>query len=416
MTLLLAWRNLGRHRLRSGLTAGGIAVAVALIIWSTALMDAFSVEMVRAATATRLGDLQIHARAYVDEPALQNGFANDDALLQRIAATAGVAAATARLTTFGLVGHEKRSIVAWVSGVQPRGEAQVSDVDESLVAGHWFSAAPKGEPAEAILGEGVARLLSVSVGDELVILLQAADGSLGNEVLRVQGVVRTGSTDIDREAVYLRLADVQRIAALDGFAHELVVRAKPGADLDALLVRLQNELAQTHKELVVRTWQQLMPDLAHMVELSDVSMWIFYAIIYFIAALSILNAQRMSALERRREIGVMMAVGQTPRQTATMMLLETLLLTAMGTAVGVALGALATWYCSRFGLVLSAGDTGTSFTYAGVTFGERLFFHPQAKQLTTPAMVILLVGLVAGLWPALGTAGRDPARAISGRQ
>ena len=66
--------------------------------------------------------------------------------------------------------------------------------------------------------------------------------------------------------------------------------------------------------------EEIVPELAQMVELSDSALWIWYIIIFGIAGLGILNTQRMSALERRREFGVLLAIGVTPNRLRNLLL------------------------------------------------------------------------------------------------
>src|SRR5690606_10277075 len=101
-------------------------------------------------------------------------------------------------------------------------EAEATPIARAVVAGRWLSAepAPDGAPREVVLGHGLAQQLRVAPGDELVVFLEAADGSLGNDLLEVVGVVRTANTQVDHTSAYLHIRDAQFIAALAGGAHE----------------------------------------------------------------------------------------------------------------------------------------------------------------------------------------------------
>src|SRR5690606_38465147 len=99
-------------------------------------------------------------------------------------------------------------------------EKKVSLVADALVQGEWFTKRVEGR-TDAVIGVGLAKQLGIKAGDELVLLLEAADGSMGNELLHVLGVVETRNQKVDRSAVYMRLEDVQFVAAIDGEIHEL---------------------------------------------------------------------------------------------------------------------------------------------------------------------------------------------------
>jgi ABC-type antimicrobial peptide transport system permease subunit len=141
-----------------------------------------------------------------------------------------------------------------------------------------------------------------------------------------------------------------------------------------------------------------------------------YFIIYAVAALGLVNAQRMSALERRREFGVLMALGLKPVNAAWMVVVESLVLTAMGALIGVALGGGLAFYFQVYGVDLAAmTSNGGELTLMGVGFGDRLYFDVNTARLVEPALVILGVAALCGAIPARLVLKTDPVSAIAGR-
>ena len=418
MNARLALRNLARNRWRSALTAGGIAVAVALLIWSDGMTEAFVIQMAQSATAAELGDAQIHRRDYVDDPGLFHAFATDAVDLEAVRARADIEDATLRVQAFGLVGHEKHSQIGRIIGVDPEHEARVTRIARGVRVGRWLANAPAAPgPREAVLGDNLARQLGVEPGAELVVFLQGADGSLGNDLLEVVGIVRTGSSGLDRMAIYMHLVDAQYLTALDGQAHEIAIKVTRGADAELAASAIGDLIADAEPALISRAWTAIVPELHQVVELSRGSMWVMYLVLYLLAGLGILNAQRMSALERRREFGVLLAIGVTPGRMATVVVLETVFLTAIGGLVGAGLGAGVTAYHAAYGLDMGAfASTGDgSFTYMGAVFDPRLYLLLSPTMVVWPLVVLIGVGVVCGLWPAIQSARLDAVRAIAGR-
>jgi ABC-type lipoprotein release transport system permease subunit len=253
------------------------------------------------------------------------------------------------------------------------------------------------------------------VGDELVVLMQAADSSMGDDRLRVAGVARTGTSALDRQAAWMRQSDLAWLAALEGQAHALMVRTQRGANLERTAAALRAALSGVPgPELVVRTWQELAPDLRQFVQLMDATVGLMYGLLFFVAALGILNAQRMSALERQRELAVMMAMGATPVRTAGLLIVETILLTALGAAAGAFLGwAVLAWH-THAGLDLAALGSETH-SNMGVSFSSRMYFVLRPAMIARPALSALVVGALSGMWPALRSARLELVRVISGR-
>lgn len=424
----LGLRNLVRNRWRSGLTLAAIAVAVALMVWTLAFYDGWLIQMIRGATAVETAQVQIHTAAYVDKPRVYRTFPVSDSLLATIEAVPEVEAASPRIEAHGLIGNEERSQVARILGVDPRRETATTPVADGLTEGRWLATEPAALPGprEVILGEGVARQLRVGVGAELVVFLEAADGSLGNDLLEVIGIVRTGNTQVDRLTIYMHRADAEFVAALSGEVHEIAIRtvdlsrARETAEAVASAVGALREAPPSAADapddrLLVRSWQEILPSIQQMVVLFERSYWIMYLLVYLVAGVGILNTQRMSALERRREFGVMMAIGMRPRRMFRTLQVETVVLGLIGAVLGAALGTAVAWYHTSAGLNLNLFTDQASFSFMGVAFSDRLYFALSVGSVVEPIIVMLAVALACGLWPAMSAARLDPVPTLSGR-
>jgi ABC-type lipoprotein release transport system permease subunit len=416
----LATRNLLRNRWRSFLTAGGVAVAVGMMVWTMSYIDGFFGTMVRGATGLETGQVLVQHEDYVDEPSVHEAFGLDEELLGELDGVAGVRSAAPRVNLYGLIGHEQRSQVGRILGVDAAREARTTPVTDGLVEGRWLSEEPEEPPAprEVVLGRGLAQQLSVGVGDELVVFLEASDGSLGNDLLEVVGVVRTGSTTVDRQGAYMHLEDAQFLGALDGRAHEIITSVVDPAEADAVASRVRARIKQVGAPdaLSVRSWREALPEIAEMLEMTDASNWVMYAILYLLASLGLLNTQRMSALERRREFAIMMAIGVTPKRLFSVIVAETFLLSLAGALAGVALGGAVAWHHTVNGLDMTQIVADADFSFMGVSFTERLYFGMSPEIIAQPVVVMLVVALLCGLWPAAKAVRLEIAPTIGGRQ
>jgi ABC-type antimicrobial peptide transport system permease subunit len=167
--------------------------------------------------------------------------------------------------------------------------------------------------------------------------------------------------------------------------------------------------------LVTRAWQQIMPSIDQMLSLSRQSYFVTYLLIYLVAAVGILNTQRMSALERRREFGVLMAIGMRPRRMFRMILTESMVMGTVGGILGTILGVAVTWYHSVRGLDLSLFTDEGGFTWMGVAFSGRIYAILNTEVVLQPVLVMMVVAFLVGLWPALKSARIEPAPTIAGR-
>ncbi|MCA9564937.1 MAG: FtsX-like permease family protein [Myxococcales bacterium] len=212
----------------------------------------------------------------------------------------------------------------------------------------------------------------------------------------------------------MRLEDAQYATALDGRAHEVALRTANIETADEVAGRVSALI--NDDGVVVRSWNQLVPELSHMIELNARSVWFMYLIIYLIVGLGILNTQRMSALERRREFGVLLAVGLRPALLRRLILLETIFLSLFGAVLGAGVGFALAWRHARVGFDMSAfSDEAASFSVSGINFADRIYFVLAPESVWQPLVVVFVMAVICGAWPAIKSSRLDPTSAIAGR-
>jgi ABC-type lipoprotein release transport system permease subunit len=404
MLLTLAFRNLWRNRRRTLLTLSAMVVSAALLILALGVFSGMFKDMLSSATEQYHGHLVLAQPEYHLRRDL---FAHlpvaitDQAFLANEAEIIG---SSPRLRSFGLLSRKDSSQPVELLGVVPGRERQVTTLQNQLTLGHY--------PAEntgnsALIGQGLARKMRVAPGDELVFVTQAADGSIGNDLLIVSGIFATGDSRHDNNLVLAPLAWLQKVLVLPGRIHEVaMVVADPMVATD-VADRLETLLP---KDLEILTWGDLLPEMREVIAAYDVSRMIIVTILYLATGLGILNTFFMSVMERTREFGILMAQGMRPWTVRGLVLLETLLLGCIALSIGLFCGAAMTLYMQQVGIDLS--DYITSVTYAGGTILPRLHAVFETGNFLVPAGMLLLVSLLAGFLPANRAARLDPVSAV----
>ncbi|RME28496.1 MAG: ABC transporter permease [Deltaproteobacteria bacterium] len=249
-------------------------------------------------------------------------------------------------------------------------------------------------------------------------MTQAADGSLGNELYEVVGILSSGSVTLDRTGAWLALSDLQDLLVLPDQVHEIAVLtdsrdSRVGDErVVAVVERLKQAVgADGDPPLSVRPWWEVSPQTASMLATSDSSAWIMLVIVFFVAGLGILNTMLMSVFERTRELGVMKALGARPGRIVRLVLWESLLLGMLACAGGLALGGVLDWLLVEYGLALTS-SSGERLSTGGVLFDPRIYGVVRADRIVVTVLTLLAVAVLAALWPAVRAARLRPVAAM----
>ena len=397
-----AWRNLWRNRRRTLITAAAVALGTAVLIVVRGLIDGLLLASILNATDKNMGEVQVHAPGYLSGRSMYKTVEEPQRLLAEL--DARDIPAVARSYGFGLLAAGTKSAGARFWGVDPERERRAF-----VLAGHVTDGAFLGAGAAGgvVLGRKLARSLQAGVGDEIVAVVQAADGSLGNELFTVSGILPALGESLDRGAALLHADDYERLFVSDGRIHEVAVSTRGKVELDEL-VAVTRELAPDYD---VRSWRELMPMLSDMLQMVDGVLLIFGSIFFLAAGLGVLNTMIMATYERVREFGIIKALGASPWRIARDVALEAWLMALVSTAAGAGLGLLACRLLETNGIDLSR--YGSGLTLAGVAFDTvwRARFDPAYAVM--PVVAMWLVCVLAALYPAAAAARLDPVDAMT---
>ncbi len=399
----LAWRNVWRNRRRSVVTIAAMTFALWVMVLYSGLITGYLNGMERDVLDLEVGDIQIFAPDFRDNPSIYSRIEDPDRLLARLDELGF--RSSARLLGGGLAAAGTSSAGVAFRGVEVARDATVTLAQERVAEGTWLDPA---DPAGVVLGRRLARTLGVKPGAELVVLSQAADGSMANDLFTVRGVLMGISAATDRATVYMNAESFRELMVVPQGAHQIIVRRPADMELD---VAAQRVLAVA-PDLDVQTWRQLMPTISTMLDSARSVIYVLFFIIYIAVGILILNAMLMAVFERIREFGVFKALGVSPTRVLALILVEGTIQTVIAIVTGLALATPGIWYLSNHGV--NVGRIG-GMSVAGLAMHPVWYGEYTASSISGPVLTLVIIVFAAIVYPGLKAALIRPVEAMRHR-
>ena len=410
----IGWRNLGRHRRRTLITALGLGVGYFAVVFIVGWAEGITAEMVENATGLVSGQIEIHAAEYRPERSLYETIGGREGtdvaeILRAISSAAAVVAAAPRVYAGGLISSGESTSAGMLMGIDPELEPTLSRFLHELSEGRL----PVPGRNELLIGTEMARQLVIGVGDEVVVVAPGADGSMGNDLFQVAGIFRTGLAELDAAVAVVPVDVLQALVVLDsGRIHEIAVSTADPWIATTTAERLAAALAPAGLEIEVAPWTELRPEMVEYTALVDSFYLIIFAVVFIIAMFGVANTMLMATFERRREFAVMLALGTTPMKVVLAVLSEAVAMGLLSLAIGAAVTfpLMVWWHNAPPDLSWLYGE----LTAFGALMRPTLRVEYNVAVWIQGAIALLATAVLAALYPAARAARVPPADTLSG--
>jgi putative ABC transport system permease protein len=403
MLLRFAWRNIWRNKRRSSITIAAIAIGMAGILFMIGMMNGWLVNMIDNSVKLETGSIQIHVKGYQEDPSVDKLIMDPNSIIKKISTLKELSGISPRIKAFGLVSHSDNSVGAMLVGIDPAKEKRVTNLYQNMAEGDYNSIV---ENNTVLIGKIMAQNLDVKVGDEIILLTQGADGSMGNDLFKVGGIFESASLEMERSFVYMGLASADQLLSTYGGINELAVNIQ---DVNKAK-EVRNEIAKAINDnnYEVFSWDEILPGIAQMVVFFLGAIYLFYFIVFGIAAFGISNTLIMAIFERIHEIGVLRALGTNPGQIFLMTVFESVIMGMVGSIIGAALGYLISLYFIVFGMNLSF----FAQIRTVIAMSPIVYFKLGPNDFILGILFVIIVTALASLYPSFKAARLKPAEAI----
>ena len=256
-----------------------------------------------------------------------------------------------------------------IIGVNPENETKVLGLSTRMSEGTFLDSKLA---YPIVVGEKLAEELHLKLNSKVQLNFTNPNTSQISKTFKVCGIYNIGDDVFEGYNVFVPLSKIEKLTG-EHLIHEIVIKTSEDPNSTAIALQAQNPSHQ------IQSWGKRNPEIAYMIEMMDTTLFILMFIIVFALLFGIINTVTMSILERKREIGVMLAIGMNKYRIRGMIMFESLIYGLIGAPVGVFLGDLTMMYYGNYGFDLSAFGEGMKAFYDKMLPNEvNKFFNKKA--------------------------------------
>lgn len=391
--VVMAWRNLSRRKLRTGLTVAGIAVGVALILVLLSLVAGVDVQVKSSIRSLGGVDITVYNSTITNARQtflLGSSAPLNESMINDIGRIPNVYAVSPQSTEVVSV----NGTLAPIWGIDPATYDKVS-TGLNIAQGRDIS---QNDNQAAVLGIGLQQLFNASLGDH--VLVQGRPPYDSNDyALTVIGTYETGVTLTDR-GIYVPIGVLQNLTESSGQVTSILVKVDDPNNIDAV----SSEISGLFPDVRVVTISNVAAQASQLLN----TLTLFFAALGIVALVAgsfgVINTMLISVIERTREIGTLKAIGASQNTVLRMFMIEAVILGCLGAAVGAAVGSLSSFILAELSVRALPAVAGRATA--------------RISPILTPTNLLismslgLATGVLAGLYPAWRAARMKPVEAL----
>jgi len=404
-----AIRHLKRNKGRSLLTLLAVLIPVYTLVFMFGFASANLRDMFETATNLESGHFQVRE---ISERAIGGTLPLIDdvaPILEILDANEAVAWRTIRLDVPALASVDGRSQAIFVQGVEPETVVRITPIETLIVEGEYLTAGSRG----AVLGTELAKMLDLSVGEEVVLLAAHPEAAMGVLKVPVVGIYDAPDASMGRGLIQVDLASARQLVRRPTAATAVVsmVQDVTGPwDVDKIDATADEVRAALPSGLEVVDWRTLAPMVDSYMNLMRPMLFIIAGVFFALGALVVVNTLYLSVMERTREIGLVLALGSSRLRVMGMVMTEAAILAIAGAAYGALVGIGLILIVEAFGGIPLPAQFANVFRSMGMS--GVLHLRVDTVNAILAAVAMPVVALLAALFPAWRAAQFEPMEAM----
>ncbi len=390
----IAWRNLWRNRRRTIITSSSVFFAVFFAVIMRSYQLGSYDHMITGFIESFTGYIQVQHVKYQDNPLIDNSFEYNDSIASAIMHVDDVVSVTPHIESFTLASNGTQTKGVAVIAIDPVRERKFSDPEIRMVKyritdkavklfkesgyipdgllkkvtnnlGKSYSSVarlrmelglsdkedelflPKilnasevsngylaNDDNGILVSDRLSRYLKVAVGDSVILIGQGYHGISATGIFPVRGIIKMPSPDIDNKLIIMTIPTAQKFFDADGKITSLVVNLTNKSERTIKRAKAGINSLLPDKNTTAKTWYELNPILYQQIQGDSQTGMAMLGLLYFIIFFGIFGTVMMMVSERRKEFGVLVAIGMQKQKLKRIVTIEMMLLGSIGLICG----------------------------------------------------------------------------------
>lgn len=410
MIFSMAFRNIFRHKKRTILTMITVIFGIFAGIMGDGLNSGMKWQVADIYTKTMTSTYNIYKNGYFNEEEkndpIEYMFEEKDG--KKIVENRDeIIAYSKRLIFEGSVTNGIEELKTKFAGVYPIEENRVFERDKSIVAGKFIN---DNSEDKIVIGSDVASILNLKVGDSVTIIARTEKKAINAYDVEIEGIIKTGNPMIDGSYIFINMKFAKLFADTNKINDISVKRKEISVNKLEKEIEIINNKNLT-QNLKAVSWYEETKDLMDLVNFRGKIFSIITLVILLMAAAGITNTMLMAMLERKKEIGIMMANGMPNSKIAVLFTLEGAIIGFIGSTIAFTAGFIIVSYFQKVGIKIpiQPGELGSEFTIK-----DKLYLYFDILHAATFYFIGIIVATVSALYPAMKAIKLEPVEAIKG--
>lgn len=298
-----AWKSIRRNAGRSFFIGFSVSLAVVIAVWVVAFFDGLNSQIEKAVVNTNTGFFQVQEPVYArstDSSAPQE-YTSDLAAKLSAKPVIGI---SPELVLDGNISTPEGAAGLAVLGIDTELHKSIMPIAKKIIDGSYLD---PNDDSGVVIGKELSTLFKYKIGDQIVLNYQDQSGELRSEILNIRGIYHYNGKQFEKRFVYINQKTWQ-ILFLNQFTGKTLFNRITINTPDLMYQPIISDRLKG-TDLKLKTWKQLNPEMAVVLEFHDGMIKFFFIIIGLTITMTILTPVRMLWQERFKELKMMSIIG-----------------------------------------------------------------------------------------------------------